>query len=287
MNKKMAFGVCVLGAFLALLSLGLKTRAAAPARWKAALSATGNLVGDPARASGGSSTDYVYDDAESAVDVYATIGTINSSHRGYRTIFKLIVYPPAKVFFNDIIAKAFYTDSALIANGFPDPGRPGLFDFLNGPHPFDAQFASVQVAFFGPFTSSREEADWETWPIGVPKPMRLWISVDAKNLNGDCTECDPENYHSVEVNSFDAVLVRRGPNEWTASVTATFDDPEKPVPSGTSFDGNYSMNEFIAEKYCECIEIITKKTTSLVKTLRRPAWGSAMALDFQIRFLKS
>lgn len=291
MKKALFIALVFFSCFLAISNFTPLSKAGPPAKWKAViLKSSANLRGDSWRLDTGNYQGYVYDDAEDAIDAYAVIGTINSNPRAYRTIFHFFVYYPEKVFFHDIDQRTYIEESAanppLVKCGFPDPTRKCLFDFLNGQHPYDNQYLAIQFGFYGPWTYVKNEADWEAMPIlGDPKPMRMWVYVDAKNLYGDCVDCNTNTYHSIEVNTFDSWLQRTGTNDWTFTVDATFNNPNKPISPGPSFDNNYLENEFIAEKYCERVQTKSGKRILSSKVTRWPAWGGGN-MAFQIKFVK-
>jgi len=273
MKKTLSIIFCLLGIGMAVVLSGSLSRAAAPASWKAVILTTaGNLSGDSYRldpALGG----YVYNDLENSVDVYATIGNMG---RLYRTIFHMNVYYPEKLFFSGINLIPTSTGNGDTYPGFPD-GKT-LFTFINGPHPYNDQYLAIGFGFFGEYATNRAMADWTSMGIGDTKPMRMYVSIDAKNFQGDCSECDPNSYHGVEINSFDAELERTGTDNWTIHVNADFAQ----YPDSLTYPARYSSDEFVAEKYCTCVEQTVRRKTYLSKGINYAAWGTgSMVIDIK------
>ncbi|MCX6567723.1 MAG: hypothetical protein NT147_01560, partial [Candidatus Aminicenantes bacterium] len=248
---------------------GNLSRAAAPASWKAVILPGGNLLGDAGRLDG-SLGGYVYNDAENSVDVYATIGTMGKL---YRTIFHMNVFFPAQVAFSGV---------SFIPTEFVDLGFPTgpLGTFINGPHPYNEQYLAIQFGFFGEYTTNKALADWTMMQIGATMPMRMYVSIDSKNLQGDCSECNPTDYHSIEINSFGAELKRTGTNAWTVHVDTNSDN----TPDSLTYPAAYSSDEFIAEKYCTCVEQTVRKKTTMTKVIKYGAWGAGL-MAFDIKFV--
>jgi hypothetical protein len=263
--------------FLAFVVLSLSgARGADPQTWKAIILPGGNLIGDSKRddsSLGGS----VYDDSEVAVEVYATIGTINSHPRQYRTIFHMNVNFPEYVRFSGIMPSFFEFLKFDSNPGFP---TGTLFEFLNNKHPYDGQYLAIQFGFFGDYTADRSEADWTSMAIGERKPMRMYVEIVSRKLIADCSECDLTNYHTIEINSFDAVITRTGANEWIISVTANFDQ----IPNTLTYPNSYTEYEFIADKYCVCQESKVHNKTYTTKAIDYASWGYGN-FSFAIKFV--
>jgi hypothetical protein len=167
MKKALSIIFCLFGIGMVVLISGGPSRAAAPTSWKAVILPGGNLAGDSQRLDGNLGG-YVYADQENSVDVYATIGTMG---RNYRTIFRLNVYYPEKIFFSGINLIPVSSGSAETNPGFPNDKT--LFTFINGPHPYDDQYLAIQFGFFGEYTTSKAMADWTSMGIGDTQPMRM------------------------------------------------------------------------------------------------------------------
>jgi hypothetical protein len=273
MKRAISIVLCLLGIGLVVVLSGSLSRAAAPASWKAVILPGGNLLGDALHSDG---SGWVYDDAENSVDVYATIGTMGKL---YRTIFHMNVYYPAKVEFSgtDFIPVSSGSDATL--PGFPT-GQ--LYEFINNQHPYDDQYLAITFGFFGEYTTNKALADWTKMEIGGAKiPMRMYISIAPKSLQGDCSECIPDNYHGIEINSFDAELGRTGTNDWTIHVDADF---AQIPPESLTYPAAYSSYEFIAEKYCTCVTSTVRKKTISTKVINYAAWGTGHML-FDIKFV--
>lgn len=249
-----------------------------PHSWKAViLDTVSNLIG--ADASRHNDEGWVYNDNERDVTVYATIGD------PFRTIFRFVAYHPVQVKFQNIFQSELYDDPDYISCGFP-PGDSCLFDFINNSHPWDEQYRKVQFYFFGPYVSSKEEADWELMEIGEEKEMRAWILIEANNLTGDCSECNSENYHSLEMNTHDALLIRDAEDVWRIALNTDFNNPSYPAHTEPPFDFIWSDMDFVREIYCECVEVKPpkgKRPPTYRKEQRYPAWGRGN-LAFQIKF---
>lgn len=276
MKKRVVVALGILVAILVFHSLGPTSRAAGPASWKAViLSNGGNLSGDADLRFDGSLGGWVYDDAENAVDVYATIGTMGKQ---YRTIFRMNVYYPEKVFFAGVNFIPMLTGSSDTLPGFP---TGPLDTFINGQHPYDSQYLAITFGFFGEYTNNVALADWTKMEIGgASRPMRMYVSIDAKNFQGDCGECVLNNYHGIEINSFDAELQRTDTNAWTVHVNADFAQ----IPDNLTYPAAYSSHEFIAEKYCNCVMQTVRKKTTLTKVINYAAWGTGH-MAFDIKFV--
>jgi hypothetical protein len=273
MKKAISIVLCLSGIVMVVVLSGNLSRAAAPVSWKAVILPGGNLLGDAGRLDG-SLGGWVYDHAENSVDVYATIGTAGKL---YRTIFHMNVYYPEKVFFSGINFIPMLTGSSDTLPGFP---TGPLYTFINGQHPYDDQYLAIQFGFFGEYTTNKALADWTKMGIGATMPMRMYVSIDAKNLQGDCSECIPDNYHSIEINSFDAELKRTGTNDWTVHVNADFAQ----TPESLTYPASYSSYEFIAEKYCKCVEQKIRNKTYLTKLTNYATWGTGL-MAFDIKFV--
>ncbi|MBE0713821.1 MAG: hypothetical protein IH583_15720 [Candidatus Aminicenantes bacterium] len=273
MKRAISIVLCLLGIGLVVVLSGSLSRAAVPASWKAVILPGGNLSGDALRSDG---SGWVYDDAEPSVDVYATIGT---SGKNYRTIFHMNIFSPEKLFFSDINFIPVSTGSSDTYPGFP---TGPLYEFINGQHPYN-EYLAIQFGFFGEYTKNKELADWTKMEIGGAKmPMRMYVSIDSKNLQGDCSECDPTNYHSIEINSFDAELERTGISDWTIHVDTHFD--QIPLDESLTYPPGYSSYEFIAEKYCTCVTQTVRKKTISTKVVNYATWGTAR-IAFDIKFV--
>jgi hypothetical protein len=274
MKKALSIVFCLLGIGMVVVLSGSLSRAAAPASWKAMILPGGNLSGDDNRLdreSGG----YVYNDLEASINVYATIGMMG---KYYRTVFHMDVYYPEKVFFSGIELIPKSSGSAETYPGFPDQNT--LFTFINGPHPYDDQYLAIQFLFFGEYTANKAMADWTTMGIGDTKPMRMFVPISSKNFLGDCSEFIPNNYHSIVINSLDAVLERTGTNDWTVHVDTNFDM----APESLTYPPNYSSEEFVAEEYYTCIEQTIRRKTQLAKVANYAAWGTGRMV-FDIKFV--
>lgn len=228
----------------------------------------GNLVGSEEL--GFNDEGWVYSDNEENVTSYAVIG------RPERMIFRFRIYYPRKIRFQGIIPLDYDFDPDLQSCGFPsEVSEAGicLFDFLNGEHPYDEQYRMVDISFFGPFVGCQDDADWEMMDIDVPQPGRAWISMEAHNLYGDCSECDFDNYHSIVMNTYGACLIRDSLDSWILSVDTDFRDP----------------NDYMREKYCVCVKVKPtkgKKPPRYYKETRYPAWGQGL-MEFQIKFRRA
>jgi hypothetical protein len=276
MKRAISIVLCLLGIGLVVALSGSLSRAAVPASWKAVILPGGNLLGDLDRSDpllGG----YVYNDTENSVDVYATIGTMGKL---YRTIFHMNVYFPEKVIFSDIgFNPVFFSNDTY--PGFPMGTTLG--EFIEGQHPYDDQYLAIQFGFFGEYTTNKALADWTKMEInGAGMPMRMYVSIDSKNLQGDCSECDSNNYHSIEINSFDAELQRTGINDWTIHVDTYF--AQIPPPESLTYPPGYSSYEFIAEKYCTCFTQTVRKKTISTKVINYATWGTGH-MAFDIKFV--
>lgn len=212
---------------------------------------------------------WAYNDNEEDVIIYATIG------KPYRMIFRFRVYYPLQIRFQGIQGNLYFDPDDPNYSKFP-PNDIGLFGFLNGEHPYDEQYMRVDISFFGPFVDSKDDANCEKMDPGEERDMRAWISLDAHNLWGDCSECDIENYHSVVMNTYDASITRGigvDVDSWIMSVD-------------TYFLGD---NNYMREKYCECVEVKPRKGKRppiYKKENRYPAWGTGN-LKFKIKFTRS
>lgn len=275
MKKALSIIFCLLGVGLVVLISSGLSRAAAPTGWKAVILPGGNLAGDSQRLDGNLGG-YVYTDLENSVDVYATIGT--NGGRYYRTIFHLNVNYPEKVFFSGINLIPVSSGSAATYPGFPNGNT--LFTFINGPHPYDDQYTAIQFSFFGEYTTSKAMADWASMGIGDTQPMRMYVSIYSKPQGGDCVECILNDYHAIEINSLDAVLQRTGADNWTIHVNAVFDQGG----GSLTYPPEYSSSEFVAERYCTCVEQIVRRKTTLAKVTNYAAWGRG-AMAFDIKFV--
>jgi hypothetical protein len=287
MKTKTRMWILGLGAFLVLFSF-LASRPASllgtgggakPVKWKAVISdQSANLIGTGDRYIGDG---WVYDDRESGVDVYAVIGS------PYRMIFRLFLSRPNQFAFIDIYQKELLTDGTLKFSKYPPDGSRNMFAFLGDFHPWDDNYLRAQISFFGPWVSSKAEADWENMLIGESRPVRMWMSLEARNLTGDCSECSPDDYHSLEGNTLDAYIVRESPDTWTAVVDTHFVHfPTNP----TTFDYPnviYDNNDFFREFYCECIPTKVKNRIVYSKETRNSARGAAEGLAFKIKFIKT
>jgi len=119
--------------------------------------------------------------------------------------------------------------------------------------------------------------------IGATMPMRMSVQIHAKNLLGDCSECIPDNYHSIEINSFDAVLERTGTSDWTIHVNANFDKiPEDGILP--AYPNAISSYEYVVEEYCKCVEQKVRNKTYLTKVINYAAWGIG-PIAFDIKFM--
>ena len=273
MKRAISIVLCLIGIGTAVVLSDSLSKVPAPASWKAVIMGGGNLSGDGSRLDeslGG----YVYNDTENSVDVYATIGT---SGKLYRTIFHMNVHYPAKVAFSEVNYIPVSSGSVDTYPGFPT-GQ--LYPFINGQHPYDDQYLAIQFGFFGEYTTNKALADWTKMQIGAKMPMRMYVSIDSKNLQGDCSECNPTNYHSIEINSFGAELERTGTNAWTVHVNTNSDS----TPDSLTYPAAYSSDEFIAEKYCTCVEQTVRKKTTLTKVVKYGAWGAGL-MAFDIKFV--
>src|SRR5512138_1454992 len=129
--------------------------AASPAKWKVVIpqfsavdpGRTLNLAGTPGRLVPGLGG-YVYDDAESAIEVYATIGMMSGGT--YWTIFRTWVHFPEQIEISGVTPFALQTDPLLPLTTpcFPD-GSTHWYEFLNGAHPYDPHL--VDIVFAGPY----------------------------------------------------------------------------------------------------------------------------------------
>jgi hypothetical protein len=276
MKRAISIVLCLLGIGMVVVLSGNLSRAAGPASWKAVILPGGNLLGDAdANRWDGLLGGYVYMDAEPSVDVYATIGTMGKQ---YRTIFRMNVYYPEKVFFSNINFIPMLTGSSDTLPGFP---TGPLDTFINGQHPYDNQYLAITFGFFGEYTINKGLADWTKMEVGgASMPMRMYVSIDAKNFQGDCGECDLNNYHGIEINSFDAELQRTDTNAWTVHVNADFAQ----TPESLTYPAAYSSYEFIAEKYCKCVEQKIRNKTYLTKLINYATWGTGQ-MTFDIKFV--
>jgi hypothetical protein len=286
MSKKMrvmasAIFVAFLFSFLFIMP-GLEGGGGAkPAVWKAvipydSLNLTGVGVPDPVKG-------WVYDDRVTGVDVYATIG------KPYRMIFRMILFPPNQLAFINIQPGELHTDGDLKFSRFPPILGTDLFGFLLNSHPYDAQYLRAQIAFFGPDVSTQQEANWENMWIGEVRAVRMWFSLEANNMYGDCSECSPEDYHSLEGNTYDAWITRESLDTWTATVVTDFLNMPVPPDQAPPFDLSaisYSTRDFLREIYCECVQSKVKNRTFYEKLTRYPAWGRTH-LEFKIKFIKA
>ncbi|MBE0710960.1 MAG: hypothetical protein IH583_01155 [Candidatus Aminicenantes bacterium] len=130
MKRAISIVLGLLGIGLIVVLSGSLSRAAGPASWTAVIRPGGNLSGDAWRLDG-SLGGWVYGHGEKDVDIYATIGWINSSSRYYRTMFHMKVNDPEKVTFSGIVLTPKTNGSV----DDTDPGFPGgntLFTFING-----------------------------------------------------------------------------------------------------------------------------------------------------------
>ncbi|HDZ25374.1 hypothetical protein LCGC14_0922090 [marine sediment metagenome] len=228
----------------------------------------GNLVGLEERIKS-NGEGWAYSDNEENVTSYAVIG------RPARTIFRFRIYYPLQIRFQNIIGyDECDFDPDLKCSKFP-PDNTSLFEFLNGDHPYDAQYRMVDISFFGPFVDSRDDANWEMMDPGESRSGRAWISMEAHNLHGDCSECDVDDYHSLIMNTYDA-SIKRGVEDvdsWILSVDTNFDGP----------------NDYMREKYCECVKVEPtkgKRPPRYYKETRYPAWGQGH-IEFQIKFKRA
>ena len=84
--RKITLGViCVTVLMVGAVLVVSRSDAAPPSKWKAVILPSANLSGDPARYQSALGGD-VYDDAESNVDVYATMGSMATGP--YWTVFQ-------------------------------------------------------------------------------------------------------------------------------------------------------------------------------------------------------
>ena len=224
----------------------------------------GNLVGTEVL--GPDDEGWAYSDNEENVTSYAVIG------RPARTIFRFRIYHPLKIGFRGILPLDYGEESGLQSCKFP-PYNSSLFEFLNDDHPYDAQYRMVDISFFGPYVDSRDDANWEMMALGESRSGRAWISMEAHNLYGDCSECDVDDYHSIVMNTYGACLIRDSIDSWILSVDTNFDGP----------------NDYMREKYCECVKVEPtkgKRPPRYYKETRYPAWGKGN-IKFQIKFKRA
>ncbi|MCX6567833.1 MAG: hypothetical protein NT147_02125 [Candidatus Aminicenantes bacterium] len=279
MKRAISIVFCLIGIVMVVVLSGNLSRAAAPASWKAVILPGGNLLGDAGRLDG-SLGGYVYNDAENSVDVYATLSTINTGPKNYRTAFRMNVYFPEKVSFSGINLIPMSAGSVDTYPGFPNQNT--LFTFINGPHPYDSQYLVIQFGFVGEWTLDRAKADWTKMGLGDSMPMRMSVLIEAKNLLGECGECILNNYHSIEINSFDAVLERTGTNDWTIHVDANLGpNPDEILPA---FPYAWSSYEYVAERNCTCVEQKVRNKTYMTKVINYAAWGTGH-IAFDIKFV--
>jgi hypothetical protein len=239
-----------------------------------------------------------YADEEGDVTIYATIGT----GAGYRSIFRFMAYYPVQVLFRNINLDYYvYHGQDLKDCRFPTETSPGtrcLFDFLNDSHPWDEGYMGVQFGFFSPYSSDKNEIDYENMAIGETMKMRMWFYVEAQNIGGDCSECNEESFHSIEGNAhgdvnpnqpdrlpYDIYLIRDALDTWRIVVNTDFDNPNYSFPEDPYMFW-YNNDDGIREKYCVCVEKqFNKKKTILTKEDRYPASGRGH-MQFQMKFIK-
>ena len=234
---------------------------------------------------------WIYDDSESDVTIYATIGRIGGAP--YRTVFRFECYYPAQVEIQGVSQNELYLDPDLNYCGYPPDGSytKCLFDFLNNNHPWDDKYTRIHFGFFGPYVSSRNEADWEQMEIGETKPLRTWINIEAMHNPysfGNCSECDRENYHSIEMNTHDACLTRDSIDTWRVIIDTDFNNPDYPASTVPPFDSYYTESDFILERYCECVlsPFSKPKKPRYITEFRHPSWGRGH-VQFEINFIYS
>lgn len=294
--------VMIVSLFIAFIFLGFlhSSGKGKPANWKAVIldQPGSNLVGlDSWRYNG---EGWEYADEEGDVTIYATIGTMAGS---YRSIFRFMAYYPVRVLFQDITQYSYvYHGEDLVDCGFPTVTPPitrCLFDFLEGPHPWDAGYMRVQFGFFSPYSTNKKEIDYENMAIGDTMKMRMWFYIEAQNMGGDCSECNEESCHSIEGNAhgdfnlnhpyrypYDIYLIRDAVDIWRIVANTDFDNPNYAFPEDPYMFW-YNSDNGIREKYCVCVEKeFNKKRTIFLKEDRYPASGRGH-MEFQIKFIKS
>ncbi len=283
LKKTILAAVCVCLVAAGAIIVVTESRAAASAKWLAVVLEGGNLSGDLSRYQsnyGG----YVYDDAESAVEVYATMGMMSGSGGTYWTIFRTWIYYPEKIYIDGMDQFTSFeqdTTPGLVFNGYPPGGQATLTQFLNGPHPYDQRY-TINIGFFGPYVNSRAEADWENKPVGWILPGRAFIMItDA--TSGDCNVCSATDYHEIQIQTHDAELVKESSTSYLVKVHTTFSDPAHAIvgpPWTTNITKDYILNQ-----YCVCVPRTSKRSTYYVKEYRYPELAKA-PMDFEIRYVK-
>jgi len=257
-----------------------RSDAAPPSKWKAVILPSANLSGDPARyqsALGGE----VYDDAESNVDVYATIGSMGGGP--YWTVFRARVYFPEKIYIDGVVPTSIQLDETpgLVYDGYPPDGTTQMFDFLNGLHPYDQSY-TIGISFCGPYVSSRAEAEWESKPVGWTVQGRAVIEIQHDSIGGDCYACPVTNYHDILLQSHDAWLVKETATTYAVTVNTNFNNPDYAIGPAPWMG---SGKDYILNRYCRCDPRISKKGTYYVKTYYFPELGSA-PMAFQLKYVK-
>jgi hypothetical protein len=270
-----------------------------PAKWKAVILdlAGTNLIGlDSGRYNG---EGWEFANEEGDVTIYATIGTGG----GYRSIFRFMTYHPVKVQFYKVTQDVlvYHPGNELVSCGFPIDSSPltrCLFDFLNDSHPWDEGYIRVQFGFFSPYSSDKNEIDYENMGIGDTMKMRMWFYVEAQNIGGDSSECNETIYHSIEGNAhgdinpnhperipYDIYLVRDAVDIWRIVVNTDFDNPNYSFPEDPYMFW-YNSENGIREKYCVSVEKqFNKKKIIHLKEDRYPVSGRGH-MEFQIKFIK-
>ena len=171
----------------------------------------------------------------------------------------------------------------MVYDGYPPTGATPMFEFLNGTHPYDERYR-VNIAFCGPYVTSRAEADWENKPVGWEIRGRIQIDIMTDGFfSGDCHVCAVYNYHDIVLHSHDAWLKKESPTTYLISLNTGFNNPVCDIGPAPWMQNVRS--DFILNRYCFCETRVVKKGTYEVNTNAYPELGAA-PMAFQIRYVK-
>lgn len=273
-------------ALIMLLSAALVSKASAgPAASAAKLKVVFPLVSaeDPARTLNITGTaperrlmpalgGYVYDDAESAIEVYATIGMMSGGTNW--TIFRTWVHSPEQIEIRNMVPFALYQDASLplVPPSYPD-GSTHWYEFLNGFHPYDSHYL-VDVVFAGPYVPTRADADWENKPIGWTLCGRVAISIMPEEFtSSDCHLCLAD-HHQIFIQSHKAKLIKESATTYRLVVNEDFSDTSRlwgTAPPWTT----HIAKDYILHRFCDCVARVSKRTTYEVMEYHYPEIGYA------------
>jgi hypothetical protein len=240
---------------------------------------------------------WVYNDSDEFTNVKVFIRTYSSkgnTNNFYAPVLALEVLSPTQIGLQGIVIGEYGSDPALNSCGFPNTQGgvlPFCWDsFLSLPQPASG-CQSAQFMHEGKACMTKEEADFNTMEVGIPRVMHLSFWINGQNIYGTCDECDPLNYHQVtgkahgylKNGTYDISLTRESLDTWRVIVNTAFDnqDYNESFPSAFSW-----QDDIIWESYCDCVYEKVKKREVLTKKTQYSSWARA-PIHYEMLFIRT